>query len=126
LRLLLDTVTFLWAARSLTLISASASPFLQDIDNVLYLSAVSISEIAIKQGKGSLDFDWNDVVKGLATLRVEVLPYTDLHAHRMFGLPLHHKDPFDRQIIAQALAELIPVVTPDRFFQLYAGVEVLW
>jgi len=73
-----------------------------------------------------LNFNSGDVRKGLANLEVQVLPYTDLHAHRMFGLPLHHKDPFDRQIIAQALAELMPVVTPDRFFQLYAGVEVLW
>ncbi len=59
-------------------------------------------------------------------MKIEVLPYTLIHAQRLFGLPLHHKDPFDRQIIAQALAEAMPVLTVDPFFKLYEGVEVLW
>jgi PIN domain nuclease of toxin-antitoxin system len=55
-----------------------------------------------------------------------VLPYTSDHACHLFGLPLHHADPFDRQIIAQALAEDIPIVTSDEKFRLYKGLAVIW
>ncbi len=126
MRLLLDTVTFLWAARSLELISKRAAPLLQDESVALYLSSISISEIAIKYNQGKLDFNWIDTRSALANLEVEVLPYTAIHAQRLFGLPLRHKDPFDWQIIAQALAEAMPVVTVDPFFKLYEGVDVLW
>lgn len=44
----------------------------------------------------------------------------------LFSLPFHHKDPFDRQILAQALTEKIPIVTPDAMFRLYSGVKVIW
>ena len=92
----------------------------------MYLSAISISEIAIKHDKGNLRFNRQNTASALATLKVEVLPYSSIHAQRLIGLPLHHKDPFDRQIIAQALAEDMPVVTVDPFFRLYEGVIVLW
>jgi len=59
-------------------------------------------------------------------LKLRVLPYTGRHAYQLFGLPLHHSDPFDRQIIAQALAENIPVVTPDEKFSLYKGLKIIW
>jgi PIN domain nuclease of toxin-antitoxin system len=55
-----------------------------------------------------------------------VLPYTSDHAFQLFTLPRHHNDPFDRQIIAQALLEDIPVVTPDDKFSLYKGLKVIW
>jgi len=58
--------------------------------------------------------------------KAEVLPYTGEHAIKLFGLPLHHADPFDRQIIAQALAEGVAVITPDEKFRLYKGVKVIW
>jgi PIN domain nuclease of toxin-antitoxin system len=54
------------------------------------------------------------------------LPYRADHAFSLFDLPLHHSDPFDRQIIAQALSEQIPVVTPDEKFGLYKGLKVIW
>ncbi len=88
-----------------------------------YLSAMSISEMAIKHGIGKLNFGWMDDANGLDDLEIGVLPYTESHAERMFGLPLHLKDPFDRQIIAQYLAEGVPIVTPDRLFRSYAGVS---
>ena len=67
-----------------------------------------------------------DVVLWLADLQIRVLPYTAEHALRLFDLPVHHADPFDRQIIAQALAEDIPVVTSDDSFKLYSSVRVIW
>lgn len=90
------------------------------------LSAISLSEIAIKRASGKLPFDERDVLQGLADLRMRVLAYTAQHALALFGLPLHHGDPLDRQIIAQAIAEDIPVVTSDRLFRLYDGLKVVW
>lgn len=63
---------------------------------------------------------------GLAALNAGVLPYTSDHAWQLFHLPAHHSDPFDRQIIAQALAEDIAVVTPDPRFNLYKSLKLIW
>jgi PIN domain nuclease of toxin-antitoxin system len=71
-------------------------------------------------------FGQDDLNAGITALRLRVLPYTAEHAFRLFDLPLHHGDPFDRQIIAQALAEGIPVVTSDEAFRLYKGLKVIW
>lgn len=90
------------------------------------MSAVSLSEIAIKQRKGKLVLHKEDVITGIADLKIRVLPYTAGHAYQLFDLPLHHTDPFDRQIIAQALAEGIPIITSDEKFRLYKGIEVIW
>jgi predicted nucleic acid-binding protein len=65
-------------------------------------------------------------VTGVADLRLRVLPYAAEHAFRLFDLPSHHADPFDRQIIAQALVENVPIVTPDEAFNLYEGLKVVW
>jgi len=111
-RLLLDTVTFIWALDSPSLISKKAFAALADNANRRELSAISLSEIAIKHSTGKLELGREDALAGIADLRLRVLPYTADHAYRLFGLPLHHSDPFDRQIIAQALAENTPVVTP--------------
>lgn len=67
-----------------------------------------------------------DVITGIADLRLRVLPYTAEHASWLFDLATHHADPFDRQIIAQALAENVPIVTPDEAFRLYEHLKVIW
>lgn len=126
MRLLLDTVTFLWSVRTPERLSRKAMVALEKEENVRELSTLSLSEIAIKEAKGRLNITKEDVAIGLAHLEVRVLSYTAEHALRLFGLPLHHSDPFDRQIIAQALAEDIPVVTSDEVFKLYSGVRVIW
>jgi PIN domain nuclease of toxin-antitoxin system len=59
-------------------------------------------------------------------LGIRVLPYTADHAFELFDLPLHHGDPFDRQIIAQALSEKIPIVTSDEKFNLYKRLKLIW
>jgi PIN domain nuclease of toxin-antitoxin system len=63
----------------------------------------------------------DEVLRGVLDLRRRVLPYTAEHALHLFDLPRHHSDPFDRQIIAQALCEKIPAVTSDEKFNLYKG-----
>ena len=126
MRLLLDTATFIWAVSSPEKISRVAMSALQSDTAVREISAISLSEIAIKQARGKLTFSKEDVATGVADLRLRVLPYTENHAVRLFDLPLHHFDPFDRQIIAQAVAENVTVVTPDREFRHYRGLKTIW
>ena len=59
-------------------------------------------------------------------LDIRILPYTADHAFHLFDLPLHHSDLFDRQIIAQAMSEKIPIVTSDEKFSLYKGIRLIW
>jgi PIN domain nuclease of toxin-antitoxin system len=92
----------------------------------LEVSAISISEIAIKQTLGKLKLRADAVHAGLKDLNIRILPYTRDHAWELFSLATHHTDPFDRQIIAQAIAEDIPIVTPDEKFELYPGLKVIW
>lgn len=126
MRLLLDTVTFLWAVTSPERVSPSAMSALRNPAAVREISAVSVSEIAIKQATGKLEFSQGDLRAGLSDLRARILPYTAEHAFCLFDLPLHHRDPFDRQVIAQALCEDVPVVTCDKNFGMYEGLRVIW
>ena len=126
MRLLLDTATFIWAASSPENLSRAAMSAVKHEAAVRELSAISLSEIAIKQARGKLTFHAEDVLAAIADLQLRILPYTADHALRLFELPLHHPDPFDRQIIAQALAEKVAVVTSDEKFALYKGLKVVW
>lgn len=107
-------------------ISRKAMIALQDDRAMWEMSAVSVSEIAMKQARGKLLVHKEVVLAGIADLKIRVLPYTARHAYHLFDLPPHHKDPFDRQIIAQALAEGIPIIASDEKFKLYEGVDVIW
>ncbi len=126
MRLLLDTAILIWAVESPERLTKRTTAALEAVDNVLEMSAVSLSEIAIKMARGKLRLSGDSARKALEDLDIRILPYTADHAFFLFELPLHHSDPFDRQIIAQALAEKIPVVTPDQKFSLYKGLKVIW
>ena len=125
-RLLLDTATLICAADFAERLSKRASVDLRDPDNILEVSAISLAEIAIKAAVGKLAFSEATVRQALHELDVRVLPYTAEHALQLFSLPLHHRDPFDRQIIAQALSEEIPIITPDEKFRMYKGLKIIW
>jgi PIN domain nuclease of toxin-antitoxin system len=126
MRLILDTVTFIWAASAPERLSRAAMSALRKGAAVREISVVSLTEIAVKLTRGKLTFSNADAMAGVADLRLRILPYAAEHAFRLFNLPTHHADPFDRQIIAQALVENIPVVTPDEAFNLYEGLKVVW
>jgi len=126
MRVLLDTVTYLWAYNSPELLSKKAIETLSQDTTIRELSAVSLSELAIKMALGKLDWRKEEIVSSLSDLRVRVLSYTATHAYQLFELPLHHRDPFDRQIIAQAMAEDIPIVTSDKIFRRYRELKVIW
>jgi PIN domain nuclease of toxin-antitoxin system len=99
---------------------------LEDPATIREVSSISITEIAIKAAIGKLTVDAALIAQGIDDLMARILPYSLDHAWRLFQLPLHHRDPFDRQLIAQALQENIPVVSPDKAFRRYAGVKVIW
>ena len=126
MRLLIDTMVLLWAAQNPARLSRRAARALRTPGRALELSALSLSEIAIKNRTGKLNMPEADLRQALDELEVRVLPYTREHALKLFGLPWHHTDPFDRQILAQALKENIPIVTSDEAFRRYQGVRVIW
>jgi PIN domain nuclease of toxin-antitoxin system len=126
MRLLLDTAAVIYAVEFPERLSKRAARALQNLDNSLELSSISVTEIAIKAASGKLAFSAVVLRKAMDDLGIRILPYTADHAFRMFGLSPHHNDPFDRQIIAQALCETLSVVTPDEKFKLYKGITVVW
>ncbi len=126
MRLLLDTVALIFAVESPEQLTKRAAGILQNTENILELSSISLSEIAIKAVRGKLRCSAAETRRALEDLDIRVLPYTANHAFFLFDLPPLHADPFDRQIIAQALSEEIPVMTCDEKFSLYKGLKVLW
>jgi PIN domain nuclease of toxin-antitoxin system len=125
-RLLLDTATFIYAVEAPERLSKRANSALQSAENILELSVVSITEIAIKAALGKLKLSADTTRHSIRDLDIRVMSYTIEHALRLFEVPIHHRDPFDRQIIAQALCEKIAVVTPDEKFRLYSGLRIIW
>ena len=126
MRLLLDTSVLIFAVDEPERLSKRAIASLQNTENILELSAVSLVEIAIKTSLGKLRLSVTTVQQALEDLDIRVLPFTGQHALHLFELPRHHNDPFDRQIIAQALAEEIAVVASDEKFWLYKGLRIVW
>ena len=126
MRLLLDTAVLIYVVQAPERLSKRAAATLENSENALELSTISITEIAIKASLGKLKVTAAMARQAVQDLGVRILPYTGEHALRLFELPLHHGDPFDRQIIAQALSEKIPVMTPDESFRLYNGLRIIW
>lgn len=126
MRLLIDTVVFIFAVESPERLSKRAISTLQSPANVLELSTVSLTEIAVKASLDKLCLSADTAREAIKDLGVRILPFSANHAFRLFSLPLHHRDPFDRQLIAQALEEDIPVVTSDEKFGLYKGLKLVW
>jgi PIN domain nuclease of toxin-antitoxin system len=127
---LLDTSTLLWLELDIAKIRDSARVTL--MDTALYVSAVSIAEIAIKAALGKLPLPapfQTDFAAAVRTLldksAIDLLPLDLPVVARLRHLPAYHRDPFDRMIIAQALELGLAVATRDRAFFAYAGLDIL-
>jgi PIN domain nuclease of toxin-antitoxin system len=125
-RVLLDTAILIFSIESPERLSRRAHSLLANPENVRELSSISLTEIAIKTTLGKLNISGEIVRQAIRDMDIRILPFTADHAFRLFELPSHHRDPFDRQIIAQALSEDIPVVTSDEKFRAYAGIKIIW
>jgi PIN domain nuclease of toxin-antitoxin system len=127
-KLLLDTHAFLWFIGGNSELSSSARARIEDKENDRYLSVASLWEMAIKVSIGKLDVPLpftrlvQHHVMGNA---IEVLPIEPEHLDEQRSLPFHHRDPFDRLIIAQAIVEEMPVVGRDEAFTDYS-VQLVW
>lgn len=110
----------------LGVLPVSVQQMLSDPGAERLLSTVSLVEIAIKRAIGKLDLPEKDVLRAIRELRITPLSFEPAHALQMFSLPLHHRDPFDRMILATAIAEKLPIVTGDRIFRRYSEVKVIW
>ena len=115
MKLLLDTHILLWAAGQPEKLSESARTRLTAAENSLYFSAASMWEIVIKLGLGRDDFkvDPYRLRKMLVVHGYTEIPVSSEHVLRVLGLPLVHKDPFDRLLLAQARSEGMLLVTAD-------------
>jgi PIN domain nuclease of toxin-antitoxin system len=126
-RLLLDTQVWIWMRNAPTRLSPRARRILTTERNELVLSAATPWEIAIKVaiGKLRLPCSVEEFVSTRASAtRVTPLPITQVHAIESAGLPPHHRDPFDRVLVAQARLEHIPILSTDHGLEAY-DVEVL-
>jgi PIN domain nuclease of toxin-antitoxin system len=127
MKALLDTHTFLWAIAEDGKLSRQAQQIYTGA-NDLWLSVASIWEILIKVRAGKLPLPQPSgpyLVRELAKNRIDVLPIKLDHVLRLEALPAHHRDPFDRILIAQSLEEKLPLVTADPVFERYP-VELIW
>ena len=124
MRLLLDTHTFLWFIADHPSLSQRAKNLIEDGANDIYLSIASVWEMAIKVSLGKLTLGGSlgsYLAEQLHLNSIDTLDITFTHATAVAALPLNHRDPFDRLLIAQAHIEGIPIVSADAAFDAYSS-----
>ncbi|NJN53892.1 MAG: type II toxin-antitoxin system VapC family toxin [Anaerolineae bacterium] len=120
MNLLLDTHAFLWAVDNDPRLTQNAREAIVDGSNVVFVSAVTAWEITIKKAVGKLNVPDGDYLEELRLHRFTPLDITTEHALTVADLPPHHKDPFDRLLIAQAQVEKLTLVSRDPWFKAYS------
>jgi PIN domain nuclease of toxin-antitoxin system len=127
MRVLIDTHALLWYLQGDTNLSNLALNTIEDKDNDVFVSIVSLWEIAIKLGLGKLELQrpFENLEADLQRLDIKILPiaFAELNIYR--SLPLHHRDPFDRILIAQSIGNSLTIITRDALFEPYS-IRVMW
>ena len=119
MKCLLDTHVLLWWIEDDPRLRAQPRAAIIDPDNDVVVSAATIWEAAIKRALGKLRFETPVLLDTLSRGGIRVLPITAEHAPTAGDLPRHHDDPFDRMLVAQAIAEGLTVITRDAWFRSY-------
>ncbi len=128
MKYLLDTHAFMWSDSTPSLLSAEAAAVIRDPNSIIYLSMISIWEIQIKYqiGKLSLTMPLSKIIERQQhENEIELLPIRLSHILELGNLALHHRDPFDRLLIAQARIEDLTLISSDSRFGQYP-VKVIW
>jgi len=127
MRLLLDTHAFIWYTTDSSEISRKGRSLIDNGENDILLSTASVWEMAIKHSIGRLTFSrpfMEFIKQQIAVNRIDILEITFDHIEVVASLALHHLDPFDRLIIAQSMAQQIPILSVDAIFDAYAIARV--
>lgn len=128
MKLLLDTHTFLWFLEDSARLSSTAKALIEDGSHEVFVSAGSLWEMAIKISLGKLTIGQpfeTFIPEQLAANDIAILPIAVEHTAALITLPFHHRDPFDRLLIAQSLVSNAPIVGADTAFDAY-GIQRLW
>ena len=128
MRYLLDTHTFLWFLTDDKRLSSRAKGIIEDINNVIFLSSASVWELSIKSSIGKIKFfvSLEEIINtAMNVYDFKHLPITIQHSLEVGKLPLYHRDPFDRVLIAQARVENMILITCDSYMKQY-DVNVIW
>jgi PIN domain nuclease of toxin-antitoxin system len=128
MKVLLDTQAFLWMIADGERLSSRARQVLQDPDSRLYFSAASLWEISIKLSVGKLELadDWPASIRREMQINtIQWLPVEMEHCVQVSHLPFHHRDPFDRMLIAQAMVEDMTLLSSDHQMKAYAA-RCIW
>ena len=122
MKILLDTHTALWMVNEHEKLSSTAKNLLRDDDNSLFISIVSLWEMAIKASLGKLTEMYGGMdafVSKIAIMPIELFPITTNHIRIVESLPFVHRDPFDRMIVATAISDGMTILTNDSYIPKY-------
>jgi len=121
MKYLIDTQIFLWFISGSPELSEKAKNILEDGENEIFISIVSLWEISIKTALGKLLINgaYETVIDDVTENEIDIMPINFIHTVEQNKLPFYHKDPFDRLIVAQALVEEMNLVSSDKIFDEY-------
>ena len=118
MKILIDTHIFLWLLSCPEKLAEKRRYELESPSNEVLLSAMSIAELMVKSGIGKIKIEF-DPIEMAEKMRLDILDFSGAHAMALGDLPLHHKDPFDRMIIAQAICNKLSLMSDDSKFSNY-------
>ena len=127
MQILLDTHTYLWFINGDKQLSEKAKKIITDNGNEIFVSIVSLWEISIKlkTDKLKLDFSFSSLREKLNKDGFKILPVSFSDTETILSLPLHHRDPFDRMLIAQSINNNLTIISRDKNFKMYS-IKLVW
>jgi PIN domain nuclease of toxin-antitoxin system len=127
MKYLLDTHTFIWFLEGSDRLPSKLVEIIRDLNNDCYVSIASLWELSIKISSGKLELqtEFKDLENSIDILSLKILPVSFTEINQVFMLEFHHRDPFDRMIIAQSITEDLTIISKDKNFSLYP-IKLLW